>query len=109
MEGAAWLSGPDGLDLFLEKLKKPIVLPMSEIMNEQVKASEMTSPVTLSQTELFPISYLRKYSFKIQTSIVDHVAMPENLSSVDYQGTFMCCGKVFPTFSGRGHQFSNSV
>lgn len=84
MERAAWLSSSDGLDLFLEKLKKPIVLPMPEIMNKQVKASEMTSPVTSSQTQLFPISYLRKYSFKIQTFMADHVAKAENLSSVDF-------------------------
>ena len=84
MERAAWLTSSDGLDLFLEKLKKPIVRPMPEIMNEQVKASEMTSPVTFSQTQLFPISYLRKYSFKIQTFMVDHVAMAENLSRVDF-------------------------
>lgn len=57
---------------------------MPEIMNEQVKASEITSPVTFAKTQLFPISYLRKYSFKIQTFMVDHVAMAENLSSVDF-------------------------
>ena len=84
MEIAAWLISSDGLDLFLEKLKKPIVRPTPEMMNEQVKASEMTSPVTFSQTQLFPISYLRKYYFKIQTFMVDHVAMAENLSSVDF-------------------------
>lgn len=84
MERAAWLSSSDGLDLFLEKLKKPIVLPMPEIMNKQVKASEMTSPVTSSQTQLFPISYLRKYSFKIQTFMADHVVKAENPSSVDF-------------------------
>ena len=74
----------EDLDLYLEKLKQPIVLPLPEIMNEKVKASEMTSQVIFLQTQLFPISYLRKYSFKIQISVAGHVARAKMVSSVDY-------------------------
>ena len=64
----------------------------------------------------YPITYLRKMSFKIQISAHGHVALPEVVCSVDDWGSSVgwgshrragsedtsCPGEAFPTFSWRG-------